>query len=380
MKICHITHGRVNPDGDNGVTRTVYNLNSYLNKNDFKSVIYSFDDRQKIVEEFTRDENTKIKLFPRASIFNRNQMADFISSDDFDFDVVHIHLMWFRDKLPVLKQLNKKKVPYIITAHGAYAPNLVNSLKKKLSLLTEEGRYIRDASKIHALCNEEKFYLRQYGFKNHIKVIPNGIGSLEKLAVSKAKAECSPYTNGKLNLSWIGRIRPDKNVYGLIEAISRLDDKTLSLIHLNIIGDGDKNYVSELKKYLELNGLSQFVTFHGGKYGHEKYLYLYHSDLYVQPSFSEGISFAILDAMACQLPMILSRQTNMTYYFNRNFYVMTEPFADDLASNIRSLISNPQKMASLKNTLVNVVDELFSWDELVFDYASMYKEAADHAK
>ena len=36
MKVCHITHGRVNPDGANGITRTVYSLNKYLNENGFE--------------------------------------------------------------------------------------------------------------------------------------------------------------------------------------------------------------------------------------------------------------------------------------------------------------------------------------------------------
>ena len=70
MKICHITHGRVNPDGENGITRTVYSLNKYLNANGVNSAICSFDDNRTLVENFRRDEFTTVKLFPRAKFFN----------------------------------------------------------------------------------------------------------------------------------------------------------------------------------------------------------------------------------------------------------------------------------------------------------------------
>ena len=117
MKICQITHGRVNPDGENGITRTVYNLNKYLNLNGISSSIYSFNDATTKVEDFKRDEFTTVKLFPIAKIIGSNDFEKLILSDEFDFDVVNFHLMWMTDKNTILKALKKKKIPYIITVH-----------------------------------------------------------------------------------------------------------------------------------------------------------------------------------------------------------------------------------------------------------------------
>ena len=78
MKICQITHGRVNPDGENGITRTVYSLNKILNKNGVESEIYSFNDKQTEVENFIRDEFTTVKLFPRSKHFKSKKFCDFI--------------------------------------------------------------------------------------------------------------------------------------------------------------------------------------------------------------------------------------------------------------------------------------------------------------
>ena len=96
MKVCHITHGRVNPDGENGITRTVYSLNKYLNENGVFSEIYSFNDNQKDIEDFVRDEFTTVKLFPRSKYFKSKEFCNYILSEKFDFDIpqVHFHLMW----------------------------------------------------------------------------------------------------------------------------------------------------------------------------------------------------------------------------------------------------------------------------------------------
>ena len=147
MKICQITHGRVNPDGENGITRTVYNSNKYLNLNGISSSIYSFNDATTKVEDFKRDEFTTVKLFPRAKIIGSNDFEKLILSDEFDFDVVNFHLMWMTDKNTILKALKKKKIPYIITVHGAYAPNLIDNLKKK----------IRHTYDLHQLLKQEEF-------------------------------------------------------------------------------------------------------------------------------------------------------------------------------------------------------------------------------
>jgi hypothetical protein len=82
MKICHITHGRVNPDGENGITRTVYNLNKYLNNNGVESKILSFNDNTTSMEEFKRDEYTDILLFPRSKFFKNKVFSVFSNPSD----------------------------------------------------------------------------------------------------------------------------------------------------------------------------------------------------------------------------------------------------------------------------------------------------------
>lgn len=378
MKICHITHGRVNPDGENGITRTVYSLNKYLNANGITSAIYSFNDNQKEIEDFKRDEFTTVKLFPRAKFFKSKEFSDFILSDKFDFDLVHFHLMWMTDKNTILTALKKKNIPYIITTHAAYTPDRIDSLKKQISMKTLEKEYLFGAKSIHALCYEEKGFLRDLSLTLPIYVIPNGISQSEIEKIQVSKNLDSPYDNNFINLVWVGRIREDKNVLGIVESLLYMNDDIRSKIKIHIVGNGIEVYIEKVKRMILKNNFEDTVILHGPKYKEDKYQYILNADIYIQPSFSEGISFSILDAMACSKPMILTRQTNMTYYYNKNFYIMTEPYAEDIADAIEQLASNVNMRTELANNAKKLIETTFNWDSLINEYIEMYKKVIEN--
>ena len=149
------------------------------------------------------------------------------------------------------------------------------------------------------------------------------------------------------NLLWIGRIRPDKNLESLINSLRGID---LPLV-LNIVGDGSHRYTRSVKYLAEqvcVKNPKVRIVFHGSKHALEKYKYLVNTDIYVQPSYSEGISFSILDAFACGLPMILSRQCNMTYFYNRVCFYMTEPDSESIKTAIESLFVSKDLRESLR--------------------------------
>ena len=134
------------------------------------------------------------------------------------------------------------------------------------------------------------------------------------------------------------------------------------------------NEISSFKKEISKNNFEKYVIFHGPKYKDEKYQFILNSDIYIQPSFSEGISFSILDAMACGKPMILTRQTNMTYYYNKNFYEMTEPYPEDIAQSIKKLALNKELSKKLGNNSSKLISTIFNWDSLINEYIKMYKK------
>ena len=368
MKIALVSHGRVNPDGNNGIARTVYNLNRYLNEIGIETHILCFDDRQHEYGVFERDGNTRVHLFPREHWLCGSEMSRFILEKG--FDLLHFHLPWMLDKSELLRKL-KGKIPYVITTHGAYAPDLL-SIKKNISLRTFEGVFLQNAACIHALCCEEKCDLRLLGLDNPMAVIPNGLNDIEFKRITEIGASGGdPYDHDFINLVLVARLRPDKNVTGIIYMLDFLPAEIAEKIRINLVGDGVEPYLSQVKKLARK--YPDKVIFHGPKYAAEKYAFICKADIYLQPSFSEGISFSILDAMASGTPMVLSRQTNMTYYYNDNFYLMTETFPEDIAEAVTMLVKDGARRRMLGENARRMVETVFSWKKLICRYADMYE-------
>ena len=72
--------------------------------------------------------------------------------------------------------------------------------------------------------------------------------------------------------------------------------------------------------------------------------------------------------------MILYRYTNMTYFYNKNFYLMTEPYPEDIAKAITQLSSNEELMAEFSKNSKKLVQEYFNWEKLIYEYIDMYNE------
>jgi glycosyltransferase involved in cell wall biosynthesis len=207
-----------------------------------------------------------------------------------------------------------------------------------------------------------------------IYTIPNGIGDVEIEKIKNSNMLENPFEKEFINILWVGRIREDKNVIGIVESLKFLNKDIKEKIRIHIVGNGIESYIKKVNTVVKNNSLEKYVIFHGPKYKEEKYQYILNCDIYMQPSFSEGVSFSILDAMICERPMILSRQTNMTYFYNKNFYLMTEPYPEDIAKAITQLSSNEELMAEFSKNSKKLVQEYFNWETLIHEYIDMYNK------
>ncbi|MBN1796606.1 MAG: glycosyltransferase family 4 protein [Sedimentisphaerales bacterium] len=130
----------------------------------------------------------------------------------------------------------------------------------------------------------------------------------------------------------------------LIEAVSMCCKRGLD-IKLTLIGDGRcKNTYVELVEKL---GLSETVTFLGhilrGKQTNDK---LDESDLFVFPSFTEGLPRGLIDAMARALPCIASDIGGIPELLSQEDLVPPRDAAA-LAAKIESVARDPEKMEKM---------------------------------
>jgi len=153
----------------------------------------------------------------------------------------------------------------------------------------------KNCRKIITPSNFNKSIIEKWNIKTPIEVIPNAI---EIYPCDKDKYRKELNLSGIIILS-IGRLLSLKGFHLVIEAIKSLDRETRYLI----IGEGPyRKNLEELIRKLNLKN----VYLLGRMPRKEVFRYLCASDLFVLPSYHEGMSHVILEAMSCKTPVLAS--------------------------------------------------------------------------
>ncbi len=109
-------------------------------------------------------------------------------------------------------------------------------------------------------------------------------------------------TSESTNVLFVGRIEPEKGIWNLVEAAIILKDLD---IKFTVVGDG--SLVSNLKKRIHKEGLEHKFEIIGAV-PHNRIKEFYdNTDIFVLPSYTEGASVALLEALACEKAAIATR-------------------------------------------------------------------------
>jgi glycosyltransferase involved in cell wall biosynthesis len=114
-------------------------------------------------------------------------------------------------------------------------------------------------------------------------------------------SERKPRNNQVPELLCVGRLVPAKGQQVLLEACSLLKSKNIPF-HLTFVGDGDDR--SSLENYVQKTELNEQVFFAGSQ-GHDRIQDFYNkADIFVLPSFAEGVPVVLMEAMSKTIPVI----------------------------------------------------------------------------
>jgi len=131
---------------------------------------------------------------------------------------------------------------------------------------------------------------------------PIDLHRIEELAQSPEPLEC--FREGRAHVMAAGRLSQEKGHRYLIEAaamyLQRYVPQGLPAIDLHLAGDGPLK--SELASHAKRLGIENQVHL----YGHVQnpYAMMRRSDLFCMPSLYEGMPNAMLEAMACEVPVL----------------------------------------------------------------------------
>jgi len=148
--------------------------------------------------------------------------------------------------------------------------------------------------------------------------------------------------NTALNLVSVARLFPQKNIMAIVESLPILIEKELDP-HLSIVGDGPERERMEAKA--EQLNISDRVIF-WGNLPHQKVLeVLSASNLFVFPTrVNEGFPKALLEAMACGLPIVASSVSVIPYLIRESGILLPGTDPGSIAAAILELSADPELM------------------------------------
>lgn len=213
-------------------------------------------------------------------------------------DIVHVNCCWMPACAAVQRIAQKHGYKVVLTPHGMLEPWIIKRhywMRKVPALLLYQKAAVRKADCIQSTAESERDNLLKLGYNSNIKVV--------KLGIDADGIEMKRSWKKTRQILFLSRVHVKKGINFLIEAAVALRSK-LQGYKILVAGEGDADYVAEMKRMIEDNGLQDIVQLVGGVYGDEKWRLFQTSDFFVLPTHSENFGLAIAESLASGTPVI----------------------------------------------------------------------------
>jgi glycosyltransferase involved in cell wall biosynthesis len=210
--------------------------------------------------------------------------------------------------------------------------------------------------------------------KEHAAVIRNfvDLAEIDRLA-RQSGPEPKP---GKFHVVTVGRLDEQKGQIHLLQAISHLVHRRgRREVHLNILGQGPLE--QDLKSFVREQELDDFVSFLG--FLSNPFAFVARCQLFCLPSIYEGLPLALLESMACRVPILATdcpsgpREVLADGRFGR---LVETGSAEHLADAIQDAIDHYQDWVALVAPARDRVEREFSVDSEMARFQSLIAAVA----
>lgn len=376
MRILHVAASLSSRRG--GPSSMIAGLTGALARQGAEVSVFAVSDNEAPVP---MDSSIKLRLFNKNGLssiwpyFSRD-MAEALRAEVKDFDVIHIHELWHYPHYAASRAALRYAKPYLVTVHGMLDPWCLNhkAFKKMIFSALLEKRILSQSAGLHAVAEKEVDHIRCFVDHRNIFYIPNAIEpsgfrfTPDTLRVFSAQY---PELDEKKVVLFLGRLHPIKGLDLLARAFAgmALDRQD---VHLLIVGPDSDGYKGRFMEMLKSAGVLVKTTFTGILEGEAKLSALARADIFVLPSYSEGFSMSILEAMFCRLPVVITRGCNFPEVESSGAGLVVA--SDDLAIGkaVGDLIDNPALRQSMGERGYKLVLDKFTWDKIASQMLKRY--------
>lgn len=188
--------------------------------------------------------------------------------------------------------------------------------KQKVQIL----KTLRKADVLIALSESWKEWFENIGVDSKKITILHNITAYPEIHYAERKV------NFPIRYLFLGEIGHRKGVFDIIRALANHREELVGKVELKI---GGNKYEEELLSAIKDAKLQNIVNFEGFVSGHKKIDLLNWADVFILPSFNEGLPISILEAMSYSMPIISTPVGGIPEVVDKTNGILVTPGNDD---------------------------------------------------
>ena len=285
--------------------------------------------------------------------------SDWIKTHRNEYDAVIVHGLWQYSSFGVWRALAGTDTPYFVFPHGMLDPWFkrtypLKHIKKLLYWPWGDYRVLRDAAAVLFTSEEERRLAREsFALYRCNEVVVNYGTAAPATNLESAREDFFqnfPKLRGQRFFLFLGRLHEKKGCDLLIKAFAGFQKSLAadSPMHLVLAGpSADEEYLRELKALAADDG---FISFTGMLTGDRKWGAFSAAEAFVLPSHQENFGIAVVEALACGTPVLISNQVNIWREIEADAagYVENDDLAGTTALLKRWVATAPGVRATMK--------------------------------
>lgn len=279
-------------------------------------------------------------------------------------NIVHIHAWW--NLVSVLSCIIAvwRGVPVVISARGTLSPYSFQNKNKGIKLFIHYllGKPFLKNCHFHVTSDRENEAISRIIRPKSITRISNFV------KFNTLKTHLSKDRSSTLQLIFLSRIEEKK---GLDILICSLPELTFPYV-LTIAGDGDKNYVNQLKMLAKEKQVEDRINWIGFQ-NEQKFEVLQQHDILVLTSHDENFGNVVIESLSQGTAVLLSRAVGLSGYVTKNGLGWDcELDPTDISSKLNHIYNERDQLNRIRESAPAKILADFNNDNLVKQYIALY--------
>lgn len=290
-------------------------------------------------------------------------------------DLVHCHELRTVENLLIAPVTKASGVPLAVSPHGTLPLTTGRPTLKRAWDRLLGGRLLPHFDAVIALTRDEAADARALWAKRGIDIpvyiVPNGVHLDEFVALPPRDVARARWSlgDGPVVL-FLGRLHARKGLHLLLPAFAG------ALQHVPearlLIAGPDEGMLAALQAQARGLALGERVVFTGLLTGPDRLAALAAADLFALPAEGEGFSMAVLEALACGLPVLLTPGCHFPEAAEAGAGLIVPRQIEPLREALIALLSDADRRTAMGQAARALVEARYTWPQIVAQMETAY--------